>query len=198
MRIYWPVFTFELEVYTHFEKLIENYLSTQIHKYTNSQRHKDTAKDQGWPAELDSDCTDELCRKGGKQTCEKKNELQLVNSHISAPCNNSTPWLQLLLGFPFPPLVCSCSRHPSCAQMQDHPRLQRKSRIVKRQKVVIGAIAAHSMCAVDYHVFVAILSPPCKNISNLLSSPPQNWVTHLLLDSSRASARRPSPFPLPF
>ena len=49
MRIYWPVFTFELEVYTHFEKLIENYLSTQIHKYanTNIQIHKDTAKDQG-------------------------------------------------------------------------------------------------------------------------------------------------------
>ena len=142
------------------------YTNTQIHKYKyiNSQRHKDIAKDQGWPAELDSDCTDELCRKGGKQNCEKKIKLQLVNSHNSAPGNNSTPWLQLLLGFPFPPLVCSCSRHPSCAQMQDHPRLQRKSRIVKRQKVVVGAVAAHSMCAVDYHIFVAVLSPPCKNI----------------------------------
>ena len=169
MRIYWPVFTFELEVYTHFEKLIENYLSTQIHKYTNTntQIHKDTKtqqkiKDdlQNWILIAQMNC---VAREANK-IARKKIKLQLVNSHNSAPCNNSTPWLQLLLGFPFPPLVCSCSRHPSCAQMQDHPRLQRKSRIVKRQKVVVGAVAAHSMCAVDYHVFVAILSHPCKNI----------------------------------
>ena len=169
MRIYWPVFTFELEVYTHFEKLIENYLSTQIHKYTNTntQIHKDTKtqqkiKDdlQNWILIAQMNC---VAREANK-IARKKIKLQLVNSHNSAPCNNSTPWLQLLLGFPFPPLVCSCSRHPSCAQMQDHPRLQRKSRMVKRQKVVVGAVAAHSMCAVDYHVFVAILSHPCKNI----------------------------------
>ena len=174
MRIYWPVFTFELEVYTHFEKLIENYLSTQIHKYkyTNSQRHKDTAKDQGWPAELDSDCTDELCRKGGKQTCEKKNELQLVNSHNSAPCNNSTPWLQLLLGFPFPPLVCSCSRHPSCAQMQDHPRLQRKSRIVKKAKSSSRCSScAQYVCSRLSYFRCSIESPLQKYLSCLVALP---------------------------
>ena len=169
MRIYWPVFTFELEVYTRFEKLIENYLSTQIHKYTNTntQIHKDTKtqqkiKDdlQNWILIAQMNC---VAREANK-IARKKIKLQLVNSHNSAPCNNSTPWLQLLLGFPFPPLVCSCSRHPSCAQMQDHPRLQRKSRIVKRQKVVVGAVAAHSMCAVDCHIFVTVLSHPCKNI----------------------------------
>ena len=104
----------------------------QIHKFTKTQRHSKRSR--------------MTCRTGfwlhvwivsqgrQKKLREKKIKLQLVNSHNSAPCNNSTPWLQLLLGFPFPPLVCSCSRHLSCAQMQDHPRLQRKSRIVKKAK----------------------------------------------------------------
>ena len=119
--------------------VIENYLSTQIHKYTNTntQIHKDTKTEQkikddlqNWILIAQMNCV----AREAKKIARKKITLQLVNSHNSAPCNNSTPWLQLLLGFPFPPLVCSCSRHLSCAQMQDHPRLQRKSRIVKKAK----------------------------------------------------------------
>ena len=83
MRIYWPVFTFELEVYTHFEKLIENYLSTQIHKYTNTntQIHKDTKtqqkiKDdlQNWILIAQMNCVareaNKLARKKTNATCE--------------------------------------------------------------------------------------------------------------------------------
>ena len=154
--------------------VIENYLSTQIHKYiyTNSQRHKDRAKDQGWPAELDSDCTDELCRKEGNKIARKKIKLQLVNSHNSAPCNNSTPWLQLLLGFPFPPLLCSCSRHPSCAQMQDHPRLQRKSRIVKKAKCSSRCSScAQYVCSRLSYFRCSIESPLQKYVICLVALP---------------------------
>ena len=141
----------------------------QIHKFTKTQRQSKrsrmTCRTGFWLHRW-------IVSQGRQQNCEKKIKLQLVNSHNSAPCNNSTPWLQLLLGFPFPPLLCSCSRHPSCAQMQDHPRLQRKSRIVKKAKCSSRCSScAQYVCSRLSYFRCSIESPLQKYVICLVALP---------------------------